>query len=241
MLTDEKPGPYDMLRRELALALWDVGSVLTLDMSHPLVVQRGEERGFLVAEHAGNSAVPLCPYAFNLRTKDDPQRGLLTQEVLTLAVRCMYETAKRQKLTYEAIAAVPRAGVPFAQTYHRDHARFPIIQLEREEGPDGTAGHIRVFGGSRRAKSVLLIDDMITYAEPKLEAIDALENWSYNAANTLVLIDCEQGGAVQLAGKGYALWAVFSVTELFRFYVAQKLATGGLLDAIHGYRSRVTR
>ena len=241
MLTDEKLGPYDMLRRELALALWDVGSVLTLDMSHPRVIQRGEERGFLVAEHESDPARPLSPYAFNLRTKDDPQRGLLTQEVLTLAVRCMYEAAKRQKVTYDAIAAVPPTGVPFAQVYQRDHARFPIVQLEREGRPDGLRGNIKVSGGTRRAKNILLIDDMITGAEPKLEAADALENWSFSASNSLVLIDCEQGGSVRLAAAGYALWSVFTVTELFRFYAGQNLVSAELLDVLNDYRDRVTR
>ncbi len=241
MLTDEKLGPYDALRRELALALWDVGSVLTVEMNHPLVIQRGEERGFLVSENANDPALPLSPYAFNLRTKDDPQRGLLTQEVLTLAVRCMYEAAKRQKIIYDAIAAIPRAGVPFAQTYHRDHARFPFVQLEREEGRNGAPGSIKVSGSTRRAKNILLIDDSITRAEPKFEVIDVLENWSYTALNTLVLIDCEQGGAVQLANKGYALWSVFTVTELFRFYADQKLVSAELPDILNDYRGRATR
>lgn len=239
MLTDEKLGVYDTLRRELALALWDVGSVLTQDMSHPLVVKRGEERGFLFPEHQDNPSLPLSPYFFNFRTKDDPRPGLLTHEVMTMAVRCMYETAKRHKLAYDGIAGLPPAGVPFVQAYHKLHARFPVVKLEQEEKANGARGDIKIASGTPRARNILVLNDVITSADSKFKAIKALENWSFRAMNTLVLVDCEQGGAVELAAKGYSLWSVFSVTELFRFYVEERRVPEALLDTLKGYRSRM--
>jgi orotate phosphoribosyltransferase len=239
MLTNGELGPYDELRRELARALWNVGAVLTQDMRHPLVVQRGSERGFVLPEHEKDASLPLAPYLFDFRTKDDPRPGLLTQEVVRLAVRTMYDSARRQRLHYDGIAGCPDTGVSLVNAYHKLHARFPIVCLDQQTNEDGSRSKIKVCGGTPRVRDVLLLDGMIMRADSKFAAIDALEGWGFRARNVLVLVDCEQGAAVDLAGKGYALWPVFTASELFRFYVEEKRVSETLFETVRGYRHRL--
>jgi len=64
-----------------------------------------------------------------------------------------------------------------------------------------------------------LIDDLVTQANTKLEAIKAAERLGYVVTDILVLVDREQGGAEQLAKSGYKLLAVFKLSQLLKYYL----------------------
>lgn len=62
--------------------------------------------------------------------------------------------------------------------------------------------------------SRLLVDDLITDGGSKLEAIVSLEDAELKVEDVLVLIDREQGGAKDLANRGYTLHSVISLNRL---------------------------
>ncbi|MFC1873647.1 hypothetical protein ACFLW3_02425, partial [Chloroflexota bacterium] len=80
----------------------------------------------------------------------------------------------------------------------------------------GTGG--KIDGAFEKGQTALLIDDLITHAESKIEAIATLEAKGLVVRDVVVLVDREQGGASQLEGVGYKLHDAFKLNELLRFY-----------------------
>ena len=71
----------------------------------------------------------------------------------------------------------------------------------------------------------MLIDDLITKAESKLDAIAVLERNGLVVRDVLVILDREQGGREELRRRGYNLHSIFRLSELLDFYLQ-----GGKID-----------
>jgi uridine monophosphate synthetase len=114
-------------------------------------------------------------------------------------------------LTFDRIAAIPYAALPIGVAMALD-ANLPLIYPRREVKGHGTRRAIE--GAFEAGETVLLVDDLITRGGSKLEAIEALEAMDLIVRDVLVLIDREQGGAEDLAERGYSLHAVLKLTDL---------------------------
>lgn len=66
---------------------------------------------------------------------------------------------------------------------------------------------------------VLLIDDLITKADSKLEAIRVLESHGLVVKDVMVLVDREQGGVQQLEAAGYRVHVAFKLSTLLKYYL----------------------
>jgi len=193
--------------QELAVTFFDIG-----------VVKFGE---FKLKLHEKHPDAPLSPIYLNLRTADHPTKpGPLTPSVIALVGRMFYETAGELNLDYSCVVGVPLAGDPFARAFSEAPSgqAVSLLHLEKTEGD----GHRRVnrlvseehsLGGK-----ILVIDDLITRAESKLEAIRVLEGAGLVVSDVLVIVDREQGGAGELEKAGYRLHAVFTLSALLKFY-----------------------
>ena len=114
-------------------------------------------------------------------------------------------------LPFDRIAAIPYAGLPIGVALAMEMDR-PLIYPRREVKGYGTRRAIE--GAFRAGERVLLVDDLITRGDSKLEAIAPLEAAGLRVRDVLVLIDREQGGAEDLARRGYRLHAVLRLTQL---------------------------
>ncbi len=219
---------YEEARQQLARALFAVGAVLTRESDHPLVVMRdgpsGQERGFRLKLHERTPDAPLSPVYLNLRTPDNPRPGPLTPEVVELAAHCLHQLAFRHELSCNAVAGIPNAGTPFAKVFAQLPFTLPLLQLDKEEVggkrrvvPKKNLGQAEVRQGS----TVLVIDDLVTEADSKFEAIEAIEGagYGYRVADVLVLVDRQQGGSHQLLKHGQELHAVFTISELLEMAI----------------------
>lgn len=206
-------------RRALGLALYDIGGVLDRKRSP-------EGKGFRLKLHERDATAPLSPFYLNLRTPDNPKPGPLTPELVRESAQHLWTLATEQRVhDVHCVAGVPRAGDPFARALS-ERVGIPFLTLRKEEsgarrevtGIDGiaTAGH-----------KVLLLDDLVTKADSKLEAIKVLEGAGLTVRAVLVLVDREQGGAAELNARGYALHTLFTITALLDLYVAE----GRMTDA----------
>ena len=104
-------------------------------------------------------------------------------------------------------------------------ARFgkPMISPRMDTKTHGLTRSID--GIFEKGKTALLIDDLITTADSKLEVISILEENGLVVHHVVVLVDREQGGAQKLRELGYNCHAVFTLSELLNFY-----AQTGLID-----------
>jgi orotate phosphoribosyltransferase len=97
----------------------------------------------------------------------------------------------------------------------------------REAKTHGASGAIN--GAYTPGQSALVIDDLVTRAESKLEAIRVLEANGLRVRDVAVLVDREQGGAQELAAAGYQLHAAVTLSQLLDHW----RATGGIDEATY--------
>ncbi len=119
-------------------------------------------------------------------------------------------------LAFDRIAAIPYAALPIGVAMALQMER-PMIYPRRETKEHGTRRAIE--GAFNSGEGALLIDDLITRGGSKLEAIEALEAAGLVVRDVLVLIDREQGGAGDLAERGYRLHSTLTLRELLKALV----------------------
>lgn len=224
-------------RIQLALALWDVGAFLDRTTIRP---NNPDGRGFRLKLHETQPDAPFSPYYLNLRIPDNPKPGPLTPEIVKQAALGMYGLAEADGLFYECVAGVPNAGDPFAAQFHAlvpADEEVSLLRLGKEDGPGGRKVTRILTGSYGEGDSAVAIDDLITKAESKLEAIEVLEDAGLVTDHVLVLVDREQGGREQLEleVQGYNLHSVFTITELLSIYVAAGRMSPELSEEIADY------
>lgn len=138
-------------------------------------------------------------------------------------------------LTFDRIAAIPYAALPIGVAMGLELDR-PMIYPRREVKQHGTRRAIE--GTYEAGERALLVDDLITRGGSKLEAAEALQNAGLVVHDVLVLIDREQGGAADLAERGYQLHAVFGLTELLDVLRESKRITTERHGEVLGYLKR---
>ncbi|NLF00632.1 MAG: orotate phosphoribosyltransferase [Anaerolineales bacterium] len=116
-----------------------------------------------------------------------------------------------QSISFDLIAAIPYAGVPIGVALALEMER-PLIYPRREAKEYGTRRAIE--GAYQPGARALVVDDLITRGDSKLEAIAPLEQAGLIVRDVLVLVDREQGGAADLAQRGYTLHALFRLTDV---------------------------
>jgi len=129
--------------------------------------------------------------------------------LLREVARAMASTAR--ELMFERIAAVPYAGLPIGVALALE-MNWPLIYPRREVKEHGTRRAIE--GYFQPGETALVVDDLITRGDSKLEAIAPLEAAGLTVRDVLVLIDREQGGAEDLARRGYHLHTILRLNEL---------------------------
>ncbi len=114
-------------------------------------------------------------------------------------------------LPFDRIAAVPYAGIPIGTALALEMDR-PLIYPRREVKEHGTRRAIE--GTFAPGETALLVDDLITRGDSKLEAVSPLREAGLVVRDVLVLIDREQGGAEDLARHGLRLHAVLPLSRM---------------------------
>ena len=242
VLRTASPSAYHKARYHLALALMGIGAVLTRESDHPLVIERsskknGKERGFKLKLHEKSPDAPLSPFYLNLRTADNKD-GPLTKELVDQSASCMHMLIDKNGLAFDAVAGIPRAGDPFAEALSGFMDK-PLIKLDKYEH-NGKRQIASLKGEVPVAiKNVALVDDLITGADSKVEAVRILQNAEIAVDNVVVLVDREQGGYDQLMEWGCNLHSVFTISEMLEFYVdAGKMSDQTYVD-IRAYLAAV--
>jgi uridine monophosphate synthetase len=126
------------------------------------------------------------------------------------------------KLTFDRIAAIPYAAIPIGVALSLTIDR-PMIYPRKETKTYGTARPIegRFFEGEK----VLVVDDLITRGDSKLEAIEPLEKAGLVVEDILVVIDREQGGGDVLAEHGYRLNSILTMREMLDILARREAIT----------------
>lgn len=201
--------------------------------------------GFRLALHDKNPTAPLSPVYINLRTSKNPKPGPLLKEHISTIAAEMYRAVKKARFCFEHVAGIPRAGTPFADAF---------AAISGELG--GTTSQIRLKKESKNSRvlrvdsryvirdqrivppRVLLVDDVVTEADTKLRAIDALRRGGYEAAGVVVYLDREQGGMKEIAASGVPIVAVVHLGDILNALRDMDLISKSDYAAIKRYLAR---
>ncbi|MFH1257670.1 MAG: orotate phosphoribosyltransferase [Candidatus Micrarchaeota archaeon] len=117
-------------------------------------------------------------------------------------------------LQYDRIAGIPYAALPIATSLSL-LLNKPMIYTRKEQKDYGTKKMIE--GEYNKGETAIVIDDLVTTAKSKFEAIEPLLAEGLLVKDIVVLIDREQGGREQLREKGYNLHACIELKKLLKF------------------------
>jgi uridine monophosphate synthetase len=174
---------------------------------------------FRLKLHETRPDAPLSPIYLDLRVLQS------FPEAVDAAVATLRELLEAHGVQCARYAGIPLAATALVAVLSHE-TRVPMI-TPREAKSHGTADTINgVFSAGER---VLAIDDVVSHAESKLEAIRVLEANGLLVRDVAVLVDREQGGAEQLAAAGYTLHAALRLSQLLDYW----RSTGSMDDATH--------
>lgn len=173
------------------LALLDIGAV-----------QFGQ---FRLKLHEHRPDAPLSPVYIDLRLV----RRFPTVKDLALD---LYEELTRN-LQFDVLADIPTAATPFVSSLS-DRLGVGMISPRLSTKSYGMGTQVDGLLPEDSGRTALLIDDVITGADSKLEAAGTLERAGVRVRDIVVLVDREQGGTARLSRQGYRVHSAFTLGEL---------------------------
>ncbi len=130
-------------------------------------------------------------------------------ELLQNIATALIELAK--DLKYDKIAGIPYTAMPIATAFSLSSG-IPMIYARKEKKSYGTANQIE--GIWQTEDQVLIIDDLITNGDSKLETFAVFQEAGLKTKDIVVLIDREQGGKQRMEDEGFQLFSLISVFEI---------------------------
>lgn len=186
-----------ILASEVAYGLLQIGAV-----------KFGE---FRLKLHETNPDAPLSPIYIDLRIiRSFPKIMRAVADLLAGFIG-------REITRPDFIADVPTAATPMVAVLSQATG-IRMISPRLASKAYGTGAWVDgVFQPGQRQR-VLLVDDLITRADSKIEAVAVLTEARLVVEDVLVLIDREQGGRAELEARGIGLHAAFTLRELLEHY-----------------------
>lgn len=128
----------------------------------------------------------------------------------------------KKKIRFDNIASIPLGGLPLGIALSLA-TKKPHILPRMDSKKHGLG--VKVDGIYKKGDRVLLVDDLITAATSKLEAIDELSQVGLKVSDILVVLDRQQGGKEALKKRKFSLHALFTFDEFLRSLLRQKKIT----------------
>lgn len=181
-------------RKKLALEFFDIGAI--------------KFGVFKLKLHEKQPDAPLSPIYIDLRVlRSFPL-------VMDSAVEVYEELI--EGLKFDLYADVPTAATPIVAVLSHK-TKTPMVSPRPEKKEHGLVGN--VDGVFKRGQITVVIDDLVTAADSKLEAISTLEGNGLSIKDVVMLIDREQGGVQELEKRGYTCHVAFKLSHLLRIYL----------------------
>lgn len=120
-----------------------------------------------------------------------------------------------EPLEYNRLAGIAYAALPIAGAVSLEMEE-PWIYM-RKEGLAKAYGHKKAIEGKYEKNDVVVvIDDLVTKGDSKLEVIEPFKDSGLVIKDFVVLIDYEKGGSALLKDKGYNLHSYLTMGEVVK-------------------------
>ena len=136
---------------------------------------------------------------------------VLVGEPATLRLLASAIAERLSEFEFDLITGIPYAALPIGVAVSLE-ADLPLVYARREAHSTGTRKQVE--GKFQKGQTVLVIDDVITTGDSKLEAWEPLKAAGLEVRDVLVVIDRQQGGAERLAKEGLRLHSIATISEL---------------------------
>lgn len=165
---------------------------------------------FALKMHEKNIEAPLSKIYINLRN--------LPPELLEQVGQQMAEMPLDEKP--DVCVGIPDAGYPIAESFAAAAGILHTRVLGKATDESGRQ-IVPIPFATRvgEGKTALLVDDLITRADTKFEAIHSLEQIGFKVTGIAVLFDREQGGTAQLEQAGYKVYAATKLSDTLDYYL----------------------
>lgn len=120
-------------------------------------------------------------------------------------------------LEFDLLADVPTAATPIVSSLS-DRLDIGMITPRTDSKGHGTGAKIDGLLPEDGGRKAVVVDDLVTRAESKIEAVDVLTSHGLVVEDIVVLIDREQGGKQQLQERGLKLHSAFTMSQLLDLY-----------------------
>lgn len=192
---------------------------------------------FRLKLHEKEPDAPLSPIYLNIRAEGHKD-GTLLPEDFELIAEYLEELIESNGWEFKFMAGIPLAGEPIAEALFGRlklaHPDLVLLHFNKEEDASG-----RRIGNIQEdlwaTGDILIVDDLITKADTKLEAIRVCEAAGLEVEAVLVLVDREQGGLEQVEDAGYAIFAGLLLSELLQHYVETGRIDRAKADEVEQY------
>lgn len=183
-------------QEQLALQLFEIGAIKLGD--------------FRLKLHEKNPDAPLSPVYIDLRTlRRFP-------EAKSTAVDVYQELL--EPLEFDLLADILTAATPFVSSLS-DRLGIGMVTPRTDGKSHGSGAKVDGMLESDKGKTAVLIDDLVTRADSKLEASDVLKAQGIVVNDVVVLIDRGQGGREQLSEFGLKLHSALTMDKMLEFYL----------------------
>jgi orotate phosphoribosyltransferase len=180
---------------------------------------------FRLKLHEKQPDAPLSPIYVDLRVLQS------YPDALDTAVAALAELIESHGLKFTCYAGIPLAATPLVSVLSH-LTRVPMVTPRQVKTHGSTES---VDGSFTPGETVLVIDDVVSHADSKLEAIGVLESRGLAVRDVAVLVDREQGGAAQLAAAGYTLHSALQLSRVLSYWQATGAIDGATLERVRGY------
>jgi uridine monophosphate synthetase len=138
-------------------------------------------------------------------------------------------------LSFDRLAGLPYAALPIATAISL-LGEWPMIYPRKEAKAYGTKAEIE--GIYHPGERIVVIDDLATTGGSKLEAIGKLTAAGLKVEDVVVLIDRQSGADKALAGAGYRLHSVTTLTKLLDYYEMNSKVSKNHIEEARGFITR---
>jgi uridine monophosphate synthetase len=140
-------------------------------------------------------------------------------------------------IEFDRLAGLPYAALPIATAVSLEMGK-PLIYPRREAKEYGTKAVIE--GDYTAGERVVIIDDLISTGETKMEAIEKLEKGAgLKVVAIVVLIDRDMGAKKWLAERGYDFRAAGSLSELLPVWRSLGTISKGQMEEAQDFLSKL--
>ncbi len=122
-------------------------------------------------------------------------------------------------LKFDRLAALPYGALPIGTAVSM-LGNYPYIYPRKEVKTYGTKAEIE--GVYSPGEQIVILDDLVTTAGSKLDAIEKLSKAGLKVREVVVLIDRQSGARQELEKGGCRLHSIFTLTELLDYWEQSK-------------------